>query len=91
MAFDLFYRKQISRDFSRGEETYMTPALTPDRVGLRSLAIMALGIGSALAASYPKIHRLRDRRSYLREFTDDPRITKKIPIIPMSELVQERR
>ena len=81
MAFDLVYRRQIPGDFSRGAETYVIPALTPGREGLRQIAIMALGIGSALAASYPEIRRFRDRRSYLREYTDDPRITCELPAI----------
>jgi hypothetical protein len=34
-----------------------------------------------VAASYPEIRKIRDRRSYLREFTDDPRITQKLPAI----------
>ena len=81
MAFDLFYRRQIPRDFSRETETHAAPTLTPGREGLRQIAIMALGIGSALAASYPEIRRFRDRRSYLKEYTDDPRITRELPAI----------
>ena len=79
MAYDLLLRRQISRDHSRGDEICLIPALTPDRAGLRSLAIMGLGLAAALASSYPEIRRIRERRHYLEEFTDDPRITSRLP------------
>ena len=81
MAYDLLLRRQISRDFSRGGEITMLPALTPDRASLRSIAIMGLGIATALASSYPEIRKIRERRRYLMEFTDDPRTTQRLPLI----------
>ena len=79
MAYDLFLRRQIARDHSRGNEICLIPPLTPDRAGLLSLAIMGLGLAATVASSYPKIRRIQERRRYLREFTDDPRITSKLP------------
>ena len=81
MAYDLLLRRQISRDFSRGGEIALLPALTPGRAGLRSIAIMGLGIATALASSYPEIRKIRERRRYLMEFTDDPRTTQRLPLI----------
>ena len=81
MAYDLFLRRQIPRNFSRGAEIWTASALTPSQAGLRSLAVMALGIGATLAASCPEIRQIRDRRFYLREFADDPKITQKLPAI----------
>jgi len=81
MAYDLLLRKQISRDFSRGDEISMLPAMAPGRAGLRSIAIMGLGIATALAASYPEIRKIRERRRYLMEFTDDPHTTQRLPLI----------
>ena len=91
MAYDLLLRRQISRDFSRGEEIAMLPPLTPDRASLRSIAIMGLGLATALASSYPEIKRVRERRRYLGEFTDDPRITPRLPAIPEATIVNHRK
>ena len=81
MAYDLLLRRQIPRDFSRGGEIALLPALSPGRACLRSIAIMGLGIASALASSYPEIRKIRERRRYLMEFTDDPRTTQRLPLI----------
>jgi hypothetical protein len=80
MAYDLLLRRQIARDHSRGDEICLIPALAPDRAGLRRIAIMGLGIAAALASSYPKIQRGREHRHYRKEFSDDPRITQRLPI-----------
>ena len=69
----------------------MLPALTPDRAGLRNLAIMGLGLATALASSYPEIRRIREHRRYLGEFTDDPRITQRLPIIPDATIMSHRK
>jgi hypothetical protein len=81
MAYDLLLRRPIARDHSRGDEICLIPALDPGRAGLRSIAIMGLGLAAALASSYPEIRRIRERRRYLGEFTDDPRDTKRLPAI----------
>ena len=91
MAYDLLLRKQISRDFSRGDEISMLPAMAPGRAGLRSIAIMGLGIATALATSYPEIRRIRERRRYLMEFTDDPRTTQRLPSIPDATIMSHRK
>ena len=69
----------------------MLPALTPDRAGLRSIAIMGLGIATALATSYPEIRRIRERRRYLMEFTDDPRTTQRLPSIPDATIMSHHK
>ena len=62
MSYDLLLRRLISRNFSRGEEIALLPPLTPDRASLRSIAIMGLGLATALASSYPEIKRVREER-----------------------------
>ena len=91
MAYDLLLRRRIPRDFSRGGEISLLPALTPSQTGLRSIAIMGLGIATALASSYPEIRKIRERGRYLREFTDDPRITQRLPAITDETIMSHRK
>jgi hypothetical protein len=44
-----------------------------------------------VAASYPEIRKIRDRRSYLREFTDDPRITQELPAISDKTIMRKTK
>ena len=81
MAYDLVIHRQTPRNYARGDEIAYTPPLTPGQSTLRNFAIMALGLTSALATSYPQIRKQHDRRRYLKEFNDDPRITRKMPIV----------
>ena len=91
MAYDLVFRRQIRSDFSRGTEIWAAPALTPGQASLRSLAIMALGIGATLAASYPEMRKIRERSFYLRKFTDDPRITQELPAISDMTIMRKNK
>jgi hypothetical protein len=75
MSYDLFLRRRLPRDFSRGDEIAL------ERSNLHRLAIVGLGLASALAVAYPEIKRVRERKHYLREFTDDPQITQRLPAI----------
>ena len=91
MAYDLVFHRQIRSDFSRGAEIWAGPTPTPGQASLRSLAIMALGIGTTLAASYPEMRKIRERNSYLRKFTDDPRITQELPTISDKTIMRKTK
>ena len=52
---------------------------------------MGLGIATALASSYPEIRKIRDRRRYLMEFTDDPRTTQRLPSITDATIMSHHK
>jgi hypothetical protein len=88
MAYDLALGRQIGRRYSRDDSIPLPSSPTPGRQGPRMIALLGLGVASALALSLPKkTHRALERRYYRRSFRDDPRVTRKIPIITMREMV----
>jgi|GEM_PF-2068421 hypothetical protein len=88
MAYDLILGRQIASDYSRGMSNPMPSIATPDRQRPRMIALLGIGIASALALSLPKkTHRALERQYYRRSFRDDPRVTREIPIITMREMV----
>ena len=79
MAYDLLLRRQLDRDYSRGEGSAC-------QAGPRLAAVAGLGLLlSALAA--PRAGRQLERRYYRRAYRGDLRATQETPAITMRELV----
>lgn len=79
MAYDLILRRQVSRNYARGQ------ALQPSR---KSVAIGLLGLMTAGALTIvPYVIRQREIERYRREFGDGLDVTQELPAMTMHDLI----
>jgi hypothetical protein len=81
MAYDLLLRRQVPRDYSRGDETRPPAA--------RAAALLTIAAGAVLLL--PHLVRRAEVARVRREYDDGLDVTSKIPAVSMRDLVYESR
>lgn len=79
MAYDLILRRQLDRDYSRGEGR-------ASQAGTRLAGVAALGLVLSVLTA-PRAGREMERRYYRRAYRGDLRATQETPVLTMRELI----